>query len=88
MRAEFTNNFGKDLRAIKDKGLRRRAQEFVEEVERASDLQDLHGLKRLKGGVNCFRYRIGDYRIALTIEGDVVTFVRFLNRNEIYRYFP
>jgi hypothetical protein len=38
LKAEFTNSFAKDLRAIKDKGLRHRAQEFVEAVERASSL--------------------------------------------------
>jgi mRNA interferase RelE/StbE len=46
------------------------------------------GLKKLKGGGNYYRVRVGEYRVGLVIEGDSVTFMRFLDRKEIYRYFP
>ena len=31
---------------------------------------------------------MGDYRLGITMEGDVAVLVRFLNRREIYRFFP
>lgn len=34
------------------------------------------------------RLRIGDYRLGMIVEGEVVEIVRFLHRRDIYRYFP
>jgi mRNA-degrading endonuclease RelE of RelBE toxin-antitoxin system len=31
---------------------------------------------------------LGDYRLGLVIEDDIVTLVRILHRKDIYRYFP
>lgn len=45
-------------------------------------------LKKLKGGGNYYRIRVGEYRIGIIVEGDAITFVRCLHRKEIYRYFP
>jgi mRNA interferase RelE/StbE len=84
----FTESFLKDLRAIKDKGLLRRARELIESIEQAQSLGELSNIKRLKGGGHYYRARVGDYRVGFVIENEVVTFVRFINRKEIYRYFP
>ncbi|HMP82104.1 MAG TPA: type II toxin-antitoxin system RelE/ParE family toxin [Verrucomicrobiota bacterium] len=35
-----------------------------------------------------YRIRVGDYRIGFVFEQSVMTFVRSLDRKEIYRYFP
>jgi len=40
------------------------------------------------GGDRYYRIKIGDYRIGMTVEGNLVTLVRFLHRKDIYRYFP
>ncbi|HEY4721787.1 MAG TPA: type II toxin-antitoxin system RelE/ParE family toxin [Anaerolineae bacterium] len=45
-------------------------------------------IKKLQGGTNYYRIRVGDYRVGLVVESDTVTFVRFLHRKDIYRYFP
>jgi mRNA interferase RelE/StbE len=84
----FKESFVTDLRNIKDKGLLARVRELIELVERVQHLGQVANLKKLRGGSNYYRIRIGDYRIGLTVEGDVVTFVRFLHRKDIYRYFP
>ena len=49
---------------------------------------DLPNLKKLKGAKNYFRLKLGDYRIGLTLENNIVIFVRFLDRKDIYKYFP
>ena len=57
-------------------------------VEKAQTPQEIPTFKKLRGERNYFRIRIGDYRLGLKIEGQLVTLVRILNRKEIYRYFP
>lgn len=88
MKVEFKASFAKDLRNIKDNALLARIKEAIEQVEQLTDLQQLTNLKKLKGGTNYHRLRVGEYRLGITIDGDTVIFVRCLNRKEIYRYFP
>lgn len=45
-------------------------------------------LQKTKGEKNYFRLRVGDYRIGVALEEDSLVFVRFLNRKDIYKYFP
>ena len=88
MKVEFKESFAKDLKGVKDKGLLKRVKELVEAVEAAASLVDTPNLKKLKGGGNYFRLRVGDYRVGISLENDTVIFVRFLNRKDIYKYFP
>jgi mRNA interferase RelE/StbE len=85
---QFRASFFKDLRSIKDKNLLDRIRETIEYIEKAQKLPDIANLKKLKGGSIYYRIRVGEYRVGLTIGDDTVTFVRCLNRKEIYRYFP
>jgi len=88
VKVEFRDSFAKDLKSVKDKGLLRRAKEVIESVENANTLDELHNLKKLKGSGNYFRLRAGDYRVGIALEDNTVIFVRFLNRKDIYKYFP
>ena len=88
MKVEFRDSFAKDLKGVKDKSILWRAKEVIEAVEKADSLADISNLKKLKGGGNYFRMRVGDYRVGVTLENDTVIFVRFLNRKDIYKYFP
>jgi mRNA interferase RelE/StbE len=88
VRVEFRASFAKDLRSVRDKGLSKQIMETIELVEHAHRLEEIANLKKLKGKGNYFRIRMGEYRIGIAVESDTVTFVRCLNRKEIYRYFP
>jgi len=45
-------------------------------------------VRKMQGFDSYYRIRVGDYRIGVeTSEGQVI-FVCFLNRKDIYRYFP
>jgi mRNA interferase RelE/StbE len=88
VRVEFRDSFAKDLKGVKEKGLLQRVKEVIEAIEKANSLAELSNLKKLKGGGNYFRVRIGDYRVGIALEGDTLIFVRFLNRKDIYKYFP
>ncbi len=88
MNVQYKESFARDLRGLKDKNLLRRIRELLEVFERSSTLSDIAGVKKLKGAGSYYCIRLGDYRLWLVTEGDAVTFVRFLHRKEIYRYFP
>jgi mRNA interferase RelE/StbE len=84
----FRQSFTKDLAKAIDKGLLRRVKIAIETLERAESLEQVKGLKKLRGVENYYRLRIGDFRLGLALEEGKVIFVRFLNRKEMYRYFP
>ena len=88
MKVEFKESFAKDLKDLQDKSLLKRAKEVIEAVEQADSFVNIRNLKKLKGGGNYFRLRVGDYRVGVVLESDTVIFVRFLNRKDIYKYFP
>lgn len=88
MNVQFRSSFAKDLRRIKSKELLTRIKQTIELVEKAQSQQEMASLKKLKGGSNYYRIRVGEYRLGLIIEGDTAAFVRCLDRKEIYRYFP
>ncbi|MGL5076480.1 MAG: type II toxin-antitoxin system RelE family toxin, partial [Waterburya sp.] len=87
---EFKDSFLKDIRSIKDKRLLSRLEQLILVVETVDDFSQLPNIKKLKGQKNKFYYRlrIGNYRVGIIIKQDIIIFVRFLNRKEIYRYFP
>ena len=66
----------------------RRIRETVERVEAARTLNEVQNIRRVSGVSGFYRIRVGDYRIDLTLERDVIEFVRCLHRRDIYRYFP
>lgn len=50
--------------------------------------EEIPHLTKLEGYDSYYRLRVGDYRIGIKTENDVVIFMRVLHRKEIYRYFP
>ena len=88
MKAKFKSSFAKDLQKLKGGKIKEQVGKVIEQVEGADDLQSLGNLKKLHGGDNYYRIKMGDYRIGLIVEKDVIVFVRLLHRKDIYRYFP
>lgn len=88
MKVSFRDSFAKDLKRVKDKVILKRVMDTVEAIEQVDSLNHVPDLKKLKGRVGYFRLRIGDYRVGLAFEHDSVVFVRFLNRKDIYKFFP
>jgi mRNA interferase RelE/StbE len=83
----FRESFDADLSAITDAALLRRIRKVIEQVEAARTFQQIPNLKRLEATGKYYRIRLGDYRIGFVFERGKVTFIRCLNRREIYRYF-
>ena len=88
MKVAFRASFTRDLRKLKNSQMSQRVKNLIEQVEQAPTLDSISGLKKLSGEERYFRIRIGDYRCGITVDDDTVTFVRFLHRRDVYRYFP
>jgi mRNA interferase RelE/StbE len=84
----FRASFLRDVKHIRDAGVKRRIREVITQVEAATQLDQLHQLSKLAGYSGAYRLRVGDYRVGVFIESGSVEFVRVLHRREIYRYFP
>ena len=88
MKTAFTSSFLRDVRKLPDDAVREQVRAVIVAVEAAPDLRSMPHLKKLSGGGSYYRVRVGDHRIGLSVQGEVVTFIRVLPRKEIYRYFP
>ncbi len=88
MNVEFKSSFVRDLKRIQDRNLKARVEEVIERVERARHLREVENIQKLRGSDRYYRIKVGDYRVGLVLSGDIIVFVRFLHRKDIYRYFP
>ena len=88
MKTGFKTSFAKDLKSIKSKAVLESVAKLIENIEAAQDLRAVPDVKKLKAKGNYYRIKLGDYRVGITVFKDEVTFVRCLDRKEIYRYFP
>ena len=88
MKTEFRDGFTKDLKEISEKAILNRIRTAIELIEKVTTLEGVPQVKKLKGGGNFYRIRVGDYRIGIALDQDTVVFVRCLNRKDIYKFFP
>lgn len=88
MKTSYRKSFTRDLKKVKDQIILDGVRDAIEQVEAAISSQEISNLKKLSGTEDCFRIRVGDYRIGVAIEGDTVEFVRCLPRRDLYRFFP
>jgi mRNA interferase RelE/StbE len=84
----FRSSFAKDLKAIKNKPVLDAIAKLIERVEAAQNLRAIPDVKKLKAKGNYYRIKLGDHRVGIIASKDEITFVRCLDRKEIYRYFP
>jgi mRNA interferase RelE/StbE len=88
MKVEFLEQFEGDLNKVSDQSLKDEVFKVILELERAKTLRDVRNIKKLKGYRNSYRIRIRNYRIGFKLERGVIELARFLDRKEIYRFFP
>ena len=88
MKVIFLKSFLSDIKKVKDKGLKSRIKKLILEIEAAKSLEEITGVKKMRGYSIAYRIRKGDYRLGLYKETDCVELARFLKRNDIYKIFP
>ena len=88
MKLEFRESFLKDVKRIKEKGLKKKVAAVITEAKAASSLSAIRNVKKMEGSESYYRVRIGDYRIGFRLHDKTLIFLRCLHRKDIYRYFP
>ena len=88
MKVEFKKSFLKELRKLRNKHLKNSIVHCIAQVESAGNISEIRNLKKLTGFDVYYRIRVGDYRIGVKIENDVIYFVVCEHRKDIYKGFP
>lgn len=85
---DYKASFHRDIKKLKDKEQSARLKEIIAEIKTSKNLSEIKNLRKIEGFPNHYRIKTGDYRVGAVLSGDTLILVRFLNRKEIYRYFP
>jgi mRNA interferase RelE/StbE len=88
LKIRFKKSFLKDVETLGNPAIKKRIHKAIIQAEEAPTLSQVENLKKLKGGENYYRIRVGDYRLGLIFHKDSLIFVRGLHRKDIYRYIP
>ncbi len=88
MIVKIDKSFEKDTDKIKDKDILNTIADCIEALGKADNIKSIKNIKKLKGSNHFYRIRIGDYRIGLEIKNETMELIRFLDRKDIYKYFP
>ena len=88
MKAEFTSRFYKDIDQITRATVKSELSEIITLVKAANNLSEIKNIKKLKGHSIAYRIRLGDYRIGIFYENNIVEFIRIAHRKDIYKVFP
>ncbi|MFM6192165.1 MAG: type II toxin-antitoxin system RelE family toxin [Planktothrix sp.] len=89
LEVQYRQAFLKDLKQLKSSTSYQRIYEVAFTTLAAiNTLEEISDIKAMKGYSGRYRIRIGDYRIGIEVNGDVIEVMRVLHRREFYRYFP
>ena len=88
MKIVVQKSFEKDIAKVRDKGLALKVLALIEELETIQKLNEIPHLKKIKTKDNFYRIRVGQYRLGLKLEEDTLILLRFMDRKDIYKYFP
>jgi mRNA-degrading endonuclease RelE of RelBE toxin-antitoxin system len=89
LKVQYRQAFLKDLKQLKSSTSYQRIYELAfTTLPEINTLQEISDIKTMRGYTNRYRIRIGDYRVGIEVNGDVIEVMRVLHRREFYRYFP
>jgi len=86
MRVDSTKTFEKHFKKAPGYVKKKIAELYVE-MEKAKAWEDVPAIKEMSKP-NFYRIRIVDYRLGITIKGNVIELRILLHRKEVYRFFP
>ena len=88
MNVLFDRSFQKDIEAVRDTTILGKLEIVIVEIKNASRLTDIKNITQMTDNHGYYRVKVGAYRIGLRFTDQKVIFERFLNRKDIYKYFP
>jgi mRNA interferase RelE/StbE len=88
MKVIFKKSFLKAISKLPDHRLKLKISGIIENTEEASTLLEIKNVSKMKGFDDFYRIRLGQYRIGIKLEDDILFFVAFAHRKDIYKLFP
>lgn len=88
MKVKYLKSFEKDVDNIQNKKIKEQLYNVIQNLKIINNPADIANIKKLSKGTIYYRIRIAQYRLGLSIEGDLITLIRFLHRKDIYNKFP
>ena len=88
MNVEFLDSFYRDIEKHLQPQEKSRLLKIILSIEETETMKQFPNLKKLAGHKFAYRIRLGDYRLGIFIENNIVQFARFAHRKEIYQLFP
>ncbi|MCX6200546.1 MAG: type II toxin-antitoxin system RelE/ParE family toxin [Bacteroidetes bacterium] len=88
MKVEVQKSFEKDIEKISNKKLAEQVNALIEDLENCSSFSEIRNIKKMKAKGSYYRIRIGHYRLGLKQEKETLLLLRFMDRKDIYAYFP
>ena len=89
MRIRYKPGFRRDIRRIRDADTIRRINSVIADLCDANSIGEVSNIRRIRAARGShYRVRIGDYRLGVTLDGDVAILAAIGHRREVYRRFP
>ena len=89
MRIRYKPSFRRDMRRVRNPIDLRRIDRKIAEIKAAQNIREVSNvIKMSTRSGNDYRIRVGDYRIGVVLEGNIVEMHRIFPRDDIYRRFP
>jgi addiction module RelE/StbE family toxin len=89
LEVQYRQAFLKDLKQLKSSTSYQRIYDLAfTTLEVINTLEEISDIKAMRGYAGRYRIRIGDYRIGIEVNEDVIEVMRVLHRREFYNYFP
>jgi mRNA interferase RelE/StbE len=88
MHVNYHRQFEKDLEKYASPEQIQEIFDFVDALEKSTNIRDIQNIKKLSGFREFYRYRLGEYRIGFSLESNTVRLERFLHRKDIYKKYP
>jgi mRNA interferase RelE/StbE len=88
MEVVYSNSFFKAVKKIKNEELLEKIELAILNVKSAKSTIDISNIKKIVGHKSYYRIRIGEYRIGIEIIEEIVDFIQFEHRKDIYKKFP
>lgn len=85
----YAKRFSKDIDAIQNNSeVKKNLLETIERLKHSDSLAELNGVRKMEGYSKYYRIKIGEYRLGIKLNNNVLELIRFLHRKDIYRRFP
>ncbi len=88
MKVEFLKKFSKDIDKVSRKKDKELILDAINLIKESDNLRGFSNIKKLIGFTNAYRLRLGNIRVGIFLENDVVQFARVAHRKDIYKIFP